>query len=86
MEIIKQEETKGHHWTPIEQSINRSPETCKKFYESYPKFGTIYQKQGRPQKINDDLKQEVVKSMEKNPTQSLSDDAALNNIQKHQQK
>ena len=48
LEVIKQAETNGHHWTSIGQSISR-----KTFYQSYKKFGTIYPKQGRPQKIND---------------------------------
>ena len=82
LEVIKQAETSGHNWTSIGQSINRSPETCKKFYQSYKKFGTIYPKQGRPPKINDEVKQDVVKSMKNNPKQSLSDVGSQNNISK----
>ena len=82
IEIVKQAETSGHNWKSIGQSINRNPETCKKFFESYKKHGTLFPKQGRPQKIDEELKEKVVDSIKKTPTQSLNYIASQNNISK----
>lgn len=82
IEIVKQAETKGHSWKSIGESIGRNPDTCKKFYKAYQTTGTLFPKQGRPKKITDEVKQNVVASMKNNPIQTLNDVACENNISK----
>lgn len=84
LDIIKLAEspTTYHQWKLIVERIQRSPDTCKKFYNSYLTNGTIFPKQGRPPKVNDSIKQSVVDSMRKDPTQSLEDVSVPNDISK----
>ena len=84
LEIIKLAESPStyHQWKFIGESIQRSPDTCKKFYKSYLTNGTIFPKQGRPLKVTDSIKQSVVDSMRRDPTQSLQDVSIPNNISK----
>lgn len=72
LEIIKLAESPStyHQWKLIGENIQRSPDTCKKFYNSYLTNGTIFPKQGRPPKVNDSIKQSVVDSMRRDLTQS----------------
>ncbi|KAK8889821.1 hypothetical protein M9Y10_034575 [Tritrichomonas musculus] len=54
-------------------------DTVKSFYKSYLKHGSILPKQGRPIKIDNDIKERVVQTMEQNPTSTLR--CVANNFQ-----
>ena len=61
----------GHQWKFISESIGHPYDTVKNFYKSYLKHGSILPKQGRPIKIDNDIKERVVQTIEQNPTSTL---------------
>ena len=82
LEIIKLAALTNNHWKRIGETIGRNPETCKKFFYSYKKYNTIFPKQGRPKKVDDETEQNIVNSMRNNPLQTLRDVAEENNVSK----
>ena len=61
----------GHQWKFISESIGHQYDIVKSFYKSYLKHDSILPKQGRPIKIDNDIKERVVQAMEQNPTSTL---------------
>ena len=82
LEIIKLAALTNNQWKRIGETIGRNPETCKKFFYSYKKYNTIFPKQGRPKKVDDETEQNIVNSMRNNPLQTLRDVAEENNVSK----
>lgn len=74
LKIVYLVEINGKHWKFIAENIpGRSDSTIKSFYKSYEIHGTIFPKLGRPVKITQEIKDDVVKSIEDDPEQHLND-------------
>ena len=60
----------------------KKPRNMQKKFYSYKKYNTIFPKQGRPKKVDDETEQNIVNSMRNNPLQTLRDVAEENNVSK----
>lgn len=81
LKIIESVNKYGRKWKFIATQIpNRSESTIKSFYNTYLKKETIFPKLGRPPKITDEVKQEVINSIEEDPEQHLTNLSYDNDI------
>lgn len=73
LKIIKLVNDYGRKWRFIaSQMPGRSESTIKSFFNSYEKYDTINPKLGRPPKITDEVKSNVVQSIEHDLEQHLT--------------
>ena len=61
----------GHQWKFISETIGNQYETVRSFYKSYLEHNTIFPKQGRPIKIDDNEKTNIVNHFQNMPTDTL---------------
>lgn len=80
LNIIHEVRTIGKQWTIIGRKYNINPNSCRSFYNSYLTHGTLNPKMGRPVKIDDNKKREVIDAFEQDPETGLRDIAATLNI------
>lgn len=62
----------GHQWKLIGSIIDRPFSTCKSFYDSYCKNGTLFPRLGRPPEITRDIENGVIGSIQSDGLQKLS--------------
>lgn len=71
IKILSLNDQYEHQWTRIANEIGKNKETVRSFYYSFVEHQTISPKRGRPKKINEAVKDNVVKYIENNPTNTL---------------